>query len=435
MKWLVTHINDYITAPLVPLVLIICGFYLTARLRFLYITKFRVLIRVLFSKRKNGGGVSPFRAVTVALAGTLGVGNILGVASAIFSGGPGAIFWMWTGALLSMMIKYCEVALAVKYRRIKAEGGYTGGAVYYIANRRIAALFALLCIAASFTLGNMMQMRAVSDTLYSTFGISPLICGIVFAALVWLSICRGFKRLSSLTVVLIPFACAAYLLFSIYVIIENLCLIPSVIARIFKEAFSFRAAAGGASGWGIARAVRYGISRGLVTNESGCGTAPMAHAEADTDCPVEQGFFGIFEVFADTVLLCTASAFVILVSLDSHTGLDGMELAIASYASSFGSAAGYILSAFVVIFAFSTMIGWSHYGSVSLSFLTDSRKTKRLYLLLYSLSAIPAVYLSGSFIWSLTDLVLGAMTLINMLWVIKRAGEVGNMTESYFITS
>ena len=431
MRWIISHINDFFIAPLVPAVLIVCGFYITARLRFLYVTKFKYLIKAIFSKNK-ADGVSSFRAVSVALAGTLGVGNILGVASAVCSGGPGAVFWMWIGAFLSMMIKYCEIVLAVKYRRFE-NGHYFGGAMYYIKNRVAAVIFALLCVAASFLLGNFMQIRALTDTVNAAFGVDPLIIGFAVAILLYLCICKGFKRLSNVTVVLIPFACFAYILFSIYVIIENLCYLPSVIMQILKSAFCFKAVCGGVSGYSIMLAVRFGISRGLVTNESGCGTAPMAHAEADVRHPVEQGFWGIFEVFADTILLCTLSAFVILISLDKFSSLEGMELVIASYSVSFGRASGVILSVFISIFAFSTLIGWSHYGKSSIAYLTDSKKIQKLYTILYSFCCIPAVYITSGTVWTLTDITLGLMTLINMFWILKKFGEVKKLTDEYFI--
>lgn len=433
MKWLIEHINDYVTAPLVPAVLIICGFYVTARLRFLYITKLKVIIKALTSGKQRDG-VSPFRAVTAALSGTLGVGNILGVASAICSGGAGSVFWMWIGALLSMMIKYCEVVLAVKHRK-RAGRGFAGGAMYYIGNRPAAVIFACLCVAASFLIGNLIQMNAISETITATFNIPAWVCGAVIGLLVYLTVCRGFERLSSVTLVLIPFAGIAYVLLSIYVIIENVCYLPSAMLRIVRDAFSIRAAAGGAVGIAVLQAVRYGISRGLVSNESGCGTAPMAHAEADTDSPVEQGFWGIFEVFADTILLCTATAFVILVSFDIHPTLTGMELVIASYSVSLGNVAGYLMSAFILIFAFATIVGWAHYGKVSLSYLTESKKMQKLYVILYSFCCLPAVFITSDTVWALTDLVLGIMTFINMFWIMKRLKEVRSATNEYLISS
>ena len=432
MRWIITHVNEFFIAPLIPAVLMICGFYITARLRFLYVTKFRYLIKALFSKNQKGK-VSSFRAVTVALAGTLGVGNIIGVASAICSGGPGAVFWMWVGAFLSMMIKYCEIVLAVKYRRTDS-GRFFGGAMYYIKNRSAAVIFALLCVGASFLLGNFMQMRALTDTVHAAFGISPILIGITVSLLLYLCICKGFERLSNITVVIIPFVCIAYILFSIYVIIENLCYLPSMIFQIIKSAFCFKAVCGGAGGYSVLQAIRFGISRGLVTNESGCGTAPMAHAEADVRHPVEQGFWGIFEVFADTILLCTLSAFVILISFDKFSSLEGMELVIAAYSVSFGKAAGIILSVFITVFAFSTLIGWSHYGKTSIAYLTDSKKIQKLYTILYSFCCIPAIYVTSDALWTLTDITLGLMTLINMFWIIKRFDEVRKMTDEYFIS-
>ena len=263
MKYLLRFATNYLAAPLVPAVLIVCGFYITAKLRVLYITKFKVIGKVLLRKDKSKK-ISSFRTVTVALAGTLGVGNILGVASAIKAGGSGAIFWMWIGALVSMLIKYCEVVLAVKYRK-RGAGGYFGGAMYYIKSKKIALVFAALCILASLTLGNLMQMRAISETVESTFNISKVIFGALTALIIFFVICKGFKQLSSFTMLLIPFACIAYILISLYVIMENICLIPTVLSNIVKNALNIRAAASGAAGYTIMQALRYGISRGLIT--------------------------------------------------------------------------------------------------------------------------------------------------------------------------
>ena len=433
MKYILRFTIKYLTSPLVPAVLIVCGFYITAKLRVLYITKFKVITRVLFRKDKSAN-VSPFRTVTVALAGTLGVGNILGVASAITSGGPGAIFWMWVGALVSMLIKYCEVVLAVKYRQ-SAASGHFGGAMYYIKNQKLACLFAILCICASLTLGNLMQMRAISETVQSTFSISKVIFGAITALVVFIIICKGFKQLSSFTMLCIPIACIAYVLVSLYVIIENICRIPAVLSKIVKNAFNIKAAAGGALGYSILQAFKSGISRGLVTNESGCGTAPMAHAESDTESPVEQGFWGIFEVFVDTIILCSATAFVILISIDNYPMLEGMELVIASFSSSFGGITGYMMSVFILIFAISTIVGWSHYGKMSLNYLTKNTKIQMAYIVVYCLFCFAGVFITDDAVWLLTDLVIGAMTLINMYYIMRRLNEVKKLTDEYFLAA
>ena len=431
MRYIIEYVNTYFTSPLVPAVLIVCGFYITAKLRVLYLTKFRVIARSL-TRKDPASKISPFRTVTVALAGTLGVGNILGVAYAISAGGPGAIFWMWIGALVSMLIKYCEVVLAVKHRKTAPDGHHYGGAMYYMKSKKTALLFAFLCVLASFTLGNLMQMNALSESLDATFRFPKLICAALASVFIFTVICKDFMHLSNVTMVLIPFACIAYILISLYVIIENICLIPTVLARIIKSAFSSRSAGAGAMGYTIMSAFRHGISKGLITNEAGCGTAPMAHAESDTDSPVEQGFWGIFEVFADTIILCSASAFVILLSFDKNSTLEGMELVIASYSVSLGSVTGYAMSIFILIFALSTVIGWAHYGRISLSYITESKKIQKLYVLLYSFCCFLGVFVSSNTVWTLTDIVIGIMTLINMCCIMKRFKEVSSLTDSYF---
>ncbi len=432
MRYLIRTVNNYFTAPAVTAMLIVCGFYITAKLRFIYITKVKVILKVL--TRKSTSGISPLRTLTVALAGTLGVGNIVGVAYAICAGGPGSIFWMWVGALLSMSIKYSEVVLALKYRR-REKGSYVGGAMYYIKSKKLALLFAFLCVLASFTLGNLMQMNALSSSFKATFDFSPLVLGAICAVAVYIIICRSFRCISAVTVVLIPFACLAYLLICLYIIIENICYIPTILWQIVRSAFSLKAVGAGGAGYCMARAIRHGISRGLITNEAGCGTAPMAHAQSDCRSPVEQGFWGIFEVFTDTVLLCSATAFVLLLSFDAtKLPSSSMELVIKGFSLGLGELSAPVIAAFMALFAFATILGWAHYGKTSLLYLTSSKKAQKLYFLLYSFCTLFGVFMSEQSVFTLTDIIISLMTLINMFFVMLKMPVVKELTDDYFIS-
>ena len=387
---------------------------------------------------KSGGRLSALKALTVALAGTLGVGTIAGVASAIATGGAGAVLWMWLGALLSMLVKYAEVVLAIRYRKVDGTG-FIGGAMYYMRRPWVAAVFSLLCLFASFALGNVMQAQTVAESAREAYGIPPLLCGAVVALLLYLVICRGFSRISSVTLCLVPLMSALYIGICLFAIGKEISALPRVLASIFRSAFTPSAALGGAGGLVLARVIRAGISRGLITHEAGCGTAPMAHAEADTNSPVRQGFFGIFEVFADTMILCSLTAFVLLIHIDRFPGLDGMELVIAAFELSLGKSAGPILASLIFFFAAATMIGWSHYGKTCLDYLTQNSRRKetykKLYAVAYSLMAIWGSVTSAGVMWLLSDYAVALMTLLHLPDLLSRLREVTALTRGYFAQS
>jgi AGCS family alanine or glycine:cation symporter len=430
-------INTYLFGPALPIIMFTVGIYFMFRLKFFHISHAPKVIRALFKKRPTEDGeksISPFKAVTVALAGTLGVGNIAGVATAITAGGAGAIFWMWLSATTSMLIKYSEIVLAVAYRRKKQGSSYYGGAVYYIRDGlgkpRIAILFAVLCIITSFTLGNTVQVKAASEALYSVFGIPPLACGIACAVLAFIVMAGGVKWISDLTVRLIPFLAIVYIVFSMVIIIKNVDMLPGIIGQIISKAFDFNAAAGGIAGFMLSRAMRFGVARGILSNEAGCGTAPTAHASANTNSPAEQGCFGIFEVFADTILLCSMTAFVILIYGDTN-GLDGVILALASYENGLGSIAGYFLCGSIFLFAFATIICWFYYGSEAIGFLSEKPIYKHLYLLLYTVVIVIGSIISNSTIWELADATVAMMTVINTVCVCGMSKIVVDYTKKF----
>ncbi|MBQ7355677.1 MAG: sodium:alanine symporter family protein [Clostridia bacterium] len=435
---LLQGIYDLLLSPIMLVAVLLVGIVCTLWLGRYFVRHPLRITSDLLGKTKSGGRLSSLKALTVALAGTLGVGNIAGVAAAIAAGGAGAVFWMWLGALLSMLIKYAEVVLAVRYRRV-SENGFIGGAMYYMRSPRTAAVFALLCLFASFALGNVMQAETVARSMEEAFSIPPVICGILLAILLYLVICRGFTRISQVTLYLVPLTAAIYVGICLFAIGKEITALPRVLAAIFRSAFVPPAALGGAGGLALARVIRTGISRGLITHEAGCGTAPMAHAEANTDSPVRQGFLGIFEVFADTMILCSLTAFVLLIHMDRFPTLEGMELVIAAFSVSLGGAAGPILALLICCFAAATMIGWSHYGTTCIAYLANNNPHlsayKKLYAIAYSFLAILGSVTASNLMWLLSDYAVALMLLLHLPCLPAKLREVTEATRAYFAQS
>lgn len=433
---LLHQIYNLVVTPALLACILFAGVYITIRLGYYFLRHPITVLMGMFSPNKGKSSLSSWKAVTVALAGTLGVGNIAGVASAILTGGAGAVFWMWVGALLSMLIKYSEVVLAVRYRK-PCEKGYIGGAMYYFSKPIVSIIFAVLCLIASFALGNILQAQTVAISVNRAFGIPPIVCGILLAILLYLTICRGFTRISSVTLYLVPLMSAVYIILCVCVIVRNYSAIPSVLREIFIGAFHPTSLLGGAGGYAIAQVIRAGISRGLITHEAGCGTAPIAHAEADTDSPVRQGFLGIFEVFADTIILCTLTALVLLSEgIGRSANADGMDLVIGAFTPTFGNLTAPMLAILIFCFGLATMIGWSYYGKRCLDYLSDYfpalRKYKKLYATAYSFLSILGVIISSNLVWLLADYSVACMTLLHIPSLVPKMNEVIMLTKEYF---
>ena len=410
---ILTYLNNYLLSPIMFSVLFICGIILLIRLKGFPLTSPRKVVKGLM----GSDTLSSFKAMTVALAGTLGVGNIVGVATAIHLGGAGAVFWIIISALAAMVIKYAEIYLAILYRR-----GKHGGAAYYIRDGlgkpRTAGFFSVLCIIASFTVGNMVQVNAASEAFESEFGISPLWIGIVIAVIAFLVIYKGIRSISAFTLRMIPVLSVGYVLFSLILVCANYRMLPQIMKEIFICAFEPEAAVGGVLGFLLSKALRYGVVRGIGSNEAGCGTAPTAHATAKTDSPEKQGCWGVFEVFVDTVLLCTLTALVILIYPQHIQNNDGMVLAIKAYESFFGNIAGYILTLAVFFFALSTVICWSYYAAESIHYFTKKEIYIKLYYIIYCFVCIPGSVMSLTLVWELSDMTIALMTIINCICVI-----------------
>ncbi|MBR6514984.1 MAG: alanine:cation symporter family protein [Clostridia bacterium] len=416
---ILTTLNKLIFSPVMFAMLFICGGVLLIRLRGFPLTSPVKVTKSLMGKNL----LSSFKAMTVALAGTLGVGNIVGVATAIHMGGAGAVFWMLVSAFAAMVIKYAEIYLAILYRR-----GHHGGAAYYIRDGMgrpgLAAVFSVLCIIASFTVGNMIQVNAVAQSFESEFSCNGLVVGSVIAILCFLVVYKGIGSISSFTLRMIPILSVGFILFSLVIIIANRSLIPGIIKEIFASAFKKSSAFGGVLGYLLSDSVRYGVVRGIGSNEAGCGTAPTAHATAEATSPRKQGCFGIFEVFVDTVLLCTLTALVILIYPLNIKEYDGIVLAVKAYESYFGEAAGYILSGAIFFFALSTVICWSYYAFEAIHYFTKREIYKKAYLVVYCLCCVMGAVLSLEFVWELSDITIALMTILNCTAVISLKNKI-----------
>lgn len=442
LSWL----NTWISGVLTPIALMGCGVGFLCYLRGGPLAHLCAVFRAM-TRRDQAGGITPFRALTLALAGTLGVGNIVGVASAIAMGGAGAIFWMWVSALVAMILKYAEIVLAVSHRRTDTAGRSYGGAMYYIrdcfnARKRpkigqlLAAVFAILCIIDALSTGCVIQVNAVVSAFEGVFGLPVWVSGAVLMVVCLFFVGRGADRLSFLTERLVPLMTGGYLLLSVAVLILRADAVPAAFANIFRDAFTTQSVAGGVFGFLLNRGVRYGTMRGLLSNEAGCGTAPIAHAAASTQSPVEQGFWGIFEVFVDTILLCTVTALVILVEpqvLTLYAG-DGVMMTIGAYAAVLGQGAAWFLAVAVLLFGFATVLCWSHYGAECLRYLTGNPAVHTLYCIVTCLAVLCGALLAPDSLWDVADFAIGTMTLINLGVLLLMRREIKRETKLYFGT-
>jgi AGCS family alanine or glycine:cation symporter len=421
-----TWLNGYVWGTPMIVLLIGTGVLLTvvtgaAQFRYLW----RALKEVLGKLTQSGGGegsVRPFQAVATALASTVGVGNIAGVATAIFLGGPGALFWLWVSGLLGMCTKYAEIVVALHYRERDADGTMRGGAMYVLKKGLglpwLGGVFALLTSLAAFGIGNMVQANSVADALHATFGLSHSATGIVLVVLAGAVILGGIKRIGQVTQLLVPFMALLYLGGGIVILVMHAEKLPAVFALVFESAFSGTAAAGGFAGSTIAMALRYGIARGLFSNEAGLGSAPMVHAAADTDHPVRQGLYGIFEVFVDTLLICTVTGLVILVTDSWTSGSTGAALSVSAFETGLpGTWGDVVVTGGLVLFAFSTVIGWSYYGETGVVYLFGAKAAmpyRIAWLVFIYLGAVGSLHL----VWDVADTLNGLMAIPNLIAVL-----------------
>lgn len=423
---------------LMPTVLLAAGVIIGAKLRFFYIFHPIKAFRLMFTQKHDG--ISPIRAASMALAGTLGVGNITGVTAAIAAGGAGAVFWMWCSAIVAMSVKYAETALAVHFRRQNRDGFY-GGAPFYIKDglrgklgAKLGAGFAVLCVINSITVGNILQVNAAARSAELALGIPCIVTGIVSAVLTAMIVSGGARRISSLTVKLIPAISLLYIFMCTAVIFGHSELIGAVTHRIFNEAFDFSSAAGGIGGFAVSRVVRYGVTRGVLTNEAGSGTSPTAHACADSASPTAQGCLGILEVFADTIIICSFTAYAVLIG--EEIGIPASEDAIDSvsklFFSVFGAYSAPMLVLVIFVFVFATLISQFYYGKTAIAFFKSKRSLSRAYLIIFTLSSAVGSVMLPKLMWQLSDLTVCIMTVINTVCLLVMTKEVAACTDTTF---
>lgn len=449
-----TAVNNFIWGVPAMVCIFGVGLYLSIRTGFLQIRKFPYAIRTtlgrIFRKRSaSDGAITPFQAVCTALAATVGTGNIAGVAGAIAIGGPGAIFWMWVSALFGMCTKFAEVTLAVHFREINANGELVGGPMYYIKNglgkkwNWLAYLFAAFGVLTVFGTGNATQVNTITTAINSALlnyniisesavSTSNLIIGIVIAILIAMILLGGIKRIGQVTEKLVPFMALLYILLGLGVILLNIQNVPSVFVSIFKGAFQPSAVTGGIIG-SMFLSIKKGVSRGIFSNEAGLGTGSIAHACADTKKPVKQGMFGIFEVFTDTIVICTLTALVILCSgvPVTYGEAAGAELTILGFTSTYGNWVSIFTAVAMCCFAFSTALGWGLYGARCIEFLF-SEKVIKPFMVVYALVAILGATANLGLMWNIAETFNGLMAIPNLIALFLLSGTVVRLTKEYF---
>jgi AGCS family alanine or glycine:cation symporter len=428
----------------VPMLFLILGaaLFLTAGLRFLTIMEIPFGFSLLWKGRIPGndaGDITPFNALMTSLSATIGTGNIAGVATAIFLGGPGAVFWMWMTALVGMGTKYAEAVCVVRFREKDENGNFVGGPMYYIQNgmganwRWLAITFALFAGIAGFGIGNMVQSNSIADALYTTFDIPHLYTGIIVALLVGAVLLGGIQRISQVAGALVPFMAALYILASIVVLAINANAMPAAFGLIFTHAFSPAAATGGFAGAAVWAAIRFGVARGVFSNEAGLGSAPIAHAAAKTKGPVSQGLVAMLGTFIDTLIVCTFTALAILSTGVWTSGATGAALTSAAFEAALPGFGGVIIAVSLAIFAFTTIIGWSYYSERSLQYLFGTGIIMP-FRAVWSLAAIVGATVKLGFIWLLADTLNAMMAIPNLVALVVLSPIVFAVTKEFFDT-
>ncbi len=449
LDWIInvnTALNNFIWGLPAMICIIGAGLWLTIRTRAIQVRKFgtamnNTLGRVFEKKTAKDGSISPFQAVCTALAGTVGTGNIAGVAGAVAIGGPGAVFWMWCSAFLGMCTKFSEVVLAIHFREKNAQGEYIGGPMYYIKNglgakwKWLASLYALFGVMTVFGTGNATQVNTIVssiDTALTSFNlinadqaaVMRVMIGIIIALVVSVVLLGGINRIGQVTEKLVPFMALLYIVLSIGVIVLNVKAVPHVFRMIFEGAFNPSAFTGGLVG-SLFISLKKGVSRGIFSNEAGLGTGSIAHACSDTDDAVQQGYFGIFEVFMDTIVICTLTALVILCSgVPVNYGQDaGAELTISGFISTYGNWVSIFTAISMCCFAFSTIISWGLYGSRCVEFILTSKAVKP-FLVVYSLVSIVGATVDLGLLWDIAETFNGMMAIPNLVALFLLSGVV-----------
>lgn len=417
-------ISSFVWGPVILVLLLGVGLYLMVGLVFMPLRQIPAAFSLLWRGRQGNvlaaGEISPFSALMTSLAATIGTGNIAGVATAIFLGGPGAIFWMWMTALVGMATKYAEAVLAVNYREVDENGAYVGGPMYYIKNglgknwQWLGFLFALFGALAAFGIGNTIQANSVADAMSSTLNIPSWLTGIIMAVIVYAVLVGGIKRIGQVASKLVPFMTVAYVTGAGVIIIQRLDSVPTALQLIVNDAFTGTAAAGGFAGAGVMAAIRFGVARGIFSNEAGLGTAPIAHAAAKTNNPVQQGKIAMLGTFIDTIIICTMTALVIILTGSWTSGETGASLSAYAFRMGLPGYGEYVVSFGLAIFALTTLLGWSYYGERCAEYLCGVGVIS-WYRIAWVLAIPLGAMMDLEFLWLLADVLNGLMAIPNLI--------------------
>jgi AGCS family alanine or glycine:cation symporter len=448
MHLVIQPINDFFSAastivwgPVMLILLLGTGLYLTVGLRLLPLRRLRYGFRMLWRGRHSlcaePGDISAFNALMTALSATVGTGNIAGVATAIFLGGPGAVFWMWLTALVGMATKYGEAVLSVRYRELDERGKHVGGPMYYIKNgmgrrwRWLGISFALLGTIAAFGIGNTIQANSVAHALESSFAVPALVTGLLMAVLAYLVLIGGIQRIGEVAGRLVPLMAALYVLGSLTIIVLHVDRLPAAVEMILTDAFTGTAASGGFAGASVMMAMRFGIARGIFSNEAGLGTAPIAHAAAKTNDPVRQGTIAMIGTFIDTVVICSMTALVIVMTGVWSSGETGAVLSALAFQTGLPGPGDWVVSLGLVLFAFTTVIGWSYYGERCAEYLFGVRVIVP-YRILW-VGAIPVGAMANlGLLWLVADVLNGLMAIPNLIALLVLSPVIFGVSREYF---
>ena len=435
-------ISNFVWGPVMLILLVGTGVYLTFGLRGITISKIGYAFKMLFegrdkTKQEGEGDITPFQALMTSLAATVGTGNIAGVATAIFAGGPGAVFWMWITALFGMATKFGEAVLAVKFREKKETGHYAGGPMYYIKNGMsdswnwLGWAFALFASVAAFGIGNTVQSNSVARAAEQSLDLPYWGTGLILTVLTFIVIIGGIERIAEVTETLVPAMAIVYILGSIWIIVVNIDQLGGAFALIFNSAFTGHAAVGGFTGAAIAQAVRFGVSRGVFSNEAGLGSAAIAHAATTTEKPARQGIVGMLGGFIDTLIVCTLTALVIIMSGAWTSGETGAELTTIAFNKGLPGPGGLVVAFGLIFFAFSTILTWSYYGEKSLEYILGSKAIKP-YRYLWVIMVFVGAVGNLNVVWALADAMNGLMIIPNLIALLVLSPIIFKETRKYF---
>ncbi|CDQ42052.1 MULTISPECIES: alanine/glycine:cation symporter family protein [Virgibacillus] len=434
MMDIINAISSFVWGPPTLILIVGTGLYLTFRLGFLQFRTLPYALKLAFrptrQDKKSKGDISHYEALTTAMAATIGTGNIVGVATAVVLGGPGAVFWMWISALFGMATKYSEAILAVKYRVEDSKGQMSGGPMYYLEKglnaKWLGVLFAIFGSIAAFGIGNMVQSNSVSDALQTSFNIPTWLTGIVLTVLVGIVILGGIKSIGRVTAFFVPIMALLYIIGGLIIMIMNLDLLPSAISLIFTDAFTGSAIGGGILG----TVIRYGVARGVFSNEAGLGSAPIAAAAAKTDYPGRQALVSMTQVFIDTIIVCSITGITIVMADMYQGGLEGTELTAASFSYFLGDVGGYIVTIGIILFAFSTLVGWSYYGEKCFSYLF-SDKAIPYYRFVFVIAVMYGAMEKLDIVWGISDIMNALMAVPNLIGLLGLSGVVAYETKKF----